>query len=199
MVLVRRFRTVAVSSLLLSAGLLSTSITAAAQAPSPQASADLPLLTPPAPVLPAAAPVLMSAPRAIATLAPAAPVLAATADLDSETLCMVKVVHREAGNQPRKGQLAVAQTLLNRIRSGRFADTICGVANQRNQYFNTSRYNPRRGTPTWQAAVAVAQQALDRRTPAVLPGAMFFRATYAANSSFFRSRTPAGTLGAHVF
>jgi spore germination cell wall hydrolase CwlJ-like protein len=157
------------------------------------------LLMPAAPILADPAPVAIAAPRALATLAPTAPVLAAaSSDLDGEALCMAKVVHREAGSEPRKGQLAVAQTLLNRIRSGRFAKTICGVANQRGQYFNTSRYNPRRDTPIWKAAVAVTQQALDERTPEVVPGAMYFRAVYASNSGL-RNRTPAGKVGLHIF
>jgi hypothetical protein len=164
-----------VSSVLLSAGLLSA---AAAEAPSPPA--------------PAAAPPDAGSTdsgrsgtgpdrraQAIATLTPAAPVLAAAhTDLDGEALCMAKVVHREAGSEPRKGQLAGCQTLLNRIRSGRFAKTICGVANQRGQYFNTSRYNPRRHADL--ESRGGGDPAGARRThPEVVPGAMYFRAVYA--------------------
>src|SRR3954471_12603 len=39
---------------------------------------------------------------------------------DAELTCLAKVVVHEAGNQPRAGQLAVAQVVMNRVRSGRF-------------------------------------------------------------------------------
>jgi hypothetical protein len=148
-VLLRRFRTLGVSSVLLSAGLLSA---AAAEAPSPPA--------------PAAAPPDAGSTdsgrsgtgpdrraQAIATLTPAAPVLAAAhTDLDGEALCMAKVVHREAGSEPRKGQLAVRRR--SSTASARaLRQTICGVANQRGQYFNTSRTirgaTRRSGKPRW--------------------------------------------------
>src|SRR3954464_8949261 len=38
---------------------------------------------------------------------------------DAELTCLAKVVVHEAGNQPRAGQLAVAQVVMNRVRSGR--------------------------------------------------------------------------------
>ena len=119
--------------------------------------------------------------------------------IDAELECMAKVVVHEAGNQARAGQLAVAQLIMNRLESGRFADTICGVVNQRGQFFQTSAYNPRRDTALWAGAVSVAREARDGVTADVAPGAMFFRAAYAAPSGFFRSRTRVVTLGDHVF
>ena len=119
--------------------------------------------------------------------------------IDEELECMAKVVVHEAGNQPRAGQLAVAQLIQNRMESGRFADTICGVVNQPGQFFKTASYNPRRDTDTWSSAVEVSREARARRTADVAPGAMFFRAAYAAQTGFFRTRTRVVTLGDHVF
>jgi hypothetical protein len=45
--------------------------------------------------------------------------------------------------------------------------------------------------------VAVTQQALDERTPEVVPGAMYFRAVM--QNSGLRNRTPAGKVGLHIF
>ncbi|WP_076071281.1 cell wall hydrolase [Sphingomonas montana] len=126
-------------------------------------------------------------------------VAADQASLDDETLCMAKVVHHEAGNQSRAGQLAVAQTILNRKASGRFAGTVCGVVHQRNQYFDTTRYHPNRASAQWQAAVAVAFEALSGKAQAVVPGALFFRAAYSTPTNFFKGRIRVAALGDHVF
>ena len=48
-----------------------------------------------------------------------------------EVLCLADNILFEAGYEPRDGQLAVAVVTLNRLRSGNFADTICGVVKQR--------------------------------------------------------------------
>jgi N-acetylmuramoyl-L-alanine amidase len=118
---------------------------------------------------------------------------------DASLVCMAKVVLHEAGNQPRSGKVAVAQTLVNRLRDGRFGGSICGVANQPGQYFNLSRFNPRRDSDAWADAMDVAGDVLRGEPDAVAPGAMFFRANYAPANSFFRGRKRVAEVGAHVF
>jgi spore germination cell wall hydrolase CwlJ-like protein len=117
----------------------------------------------------------------------------------SELECLAKAVHREAGNQSHDGKLAVAQLIVNRVKSGRFANSICGVVNQRGQFFRTSAYNPRRDTAQWASAVEIARAALDGSAPEVVPGAVFFHATYIAPNNWFRSRQRVATLGQHIF
>jgi hypothetical protein len=62
------------------------------------------------------------------------------ASLDAELECMAKVVHHEAANQSLQGQLAVAQLILNRVKSPLFPKTICAVVNQPGQFFSTRAY-----------------------------------------------------------
>ncbi|WP_404713493.1 cell wall hydrolase [Sphingomonas sp. MMS24-J13] len=122
--------------------------------------------------------------------------------VDPEALeCMAKIVHHEAGNQPRQGQIAVARTLLNRIKSGRFGSTVCEVANQHGQFFDTTSYQPSRDSDSWANAVDVSRAVLrgDEGTQGVAHGAMFFRAAYKPASSFFRSRQRVGAIGDHIF
>ena len=122
------------------------------------------------------------------------------AAIDEDSLrCMAKVVHHESRGQPRKGQIAVAQTLINRLKNGngRFGSSICEVANQRGQFFNTAAYHPSEDSGDWKTAVDVSREAWN--TPAAAPGAMFFRAAYASGSSFFRSRQHVATIGGQVF
>jgi len=119
--------------------------------------------------------------------APAAP--------DAELTCLAKVIVHESGNQPRAGQLAVAQVVMNRVHSGRFAPTICGVVMQRGQFFNVHAYNPRHDT-RWFQALEVARQARDGNAEPVMQGALFFHAAYAGP---FRGRTRLGRIGGHIF
>jgi N-acetylmuramoyl-L-alanine amidase len=98
--------------------------------------------------------------------------------VDPETECLAKVVHHEAGNQPLQGQLAVAEVIVNRIKSGRFGATPCAVANQRGQFFQTASYEVPRASPRWRTAVAVARLAEAGEWTPVAPGALFFHAAY---------------------
>lgn len=122
------------------------------------------------------------------------------ASIDEASLtCLAKVVHHEAGNQPRSGQVAVAQTVINRMKAGgRFGNSICAVANQRGQYFKTASYRPRKDE-SWEAAVDVARDTLNGDEQPVVPGAIFFRAAYAPPTSFFRTRQRIAAVGDHVF
>jgi N-acetylmuramoyl-L-alanine amidase len=117
----------------------------------------------------------------------------------SSHVCVAKIVLHEAGNQPRAGKVAVAQTLVNRLGDGRFGDSICEVANQPGQFFDLSRYHPRRDSLAWADAMDVAEEVLSGESDVVAPGAMFFRASYAPSNSFFRGRRRVAAVGAHVF
>ena len=46
--------------------------------------------------------------------------------------CLAKNIYWEAGNEPYEGKVAVAQVTLNRVNSGKFANSICGVVYQKN-------------------------------------------------------------------
>jgi spore germination cell wall hydrolase CwlJ-like protein len=206
---VRRSQLFAFSSLALmsAAVLVPASMTFAAETPAAYAApAELPLLTPAAPTI-GQLNLLRFRRIAAETFARRETQPAADTDdqddahasLDAETLCMAKVVHHEAGNQSREGQLAVAQTIVNRVESGRFAGSVCGVVHQRNQYFDTTRYHPDRDSSQWQSAVNVAYEVLSGKAQPVVPGALFFRAAYAAPTGFFKGRTRIAALGDHVF
>ena len=120
--------------------------------------------------------------------APAAP--------DAELTCLAKVIVHESGNQPRAGQLAVAQVVMNRVRSGRFAPTICGVVMQRGQFFNVHAYNPPHDA-RWRLAMELAHDAREGISEPVIGNALFFRATYSSGS--FGNRRQVGRIGAHLF
>jgi spore germination cell wall hydrolase CwlJ-like protein len=137
--------------------------------------------------------------RGLADLTPAPVPSTSTPRLvDAELTCLAKVVVHEAGNQPRAGQLAVAQVVMNRVNDsrGRFGRTICGVVMQRGQFFNVHAYNPPRNL-RWFQALEVAREARDGTAAPVMEGALFFHA--ASANMTFRGRTRVGRLAGHVF
>jgi N-acetylmuramoyl-L-alanine amidase len=116
---------------------------------------------------------------------------------DAELECLARIVVHEAGNQSRAGQLAVAQVVMNRVRSGRFARTICGVAMQPGQFFNVRAYRPPHDA-RWRRALAVARDARAGLSAPLVADALYFHAA-GARSPFFRGRPEIRRIGGHVF
>ena len=130
------------------------------------------------------------------SLAAAAP----SADQLASIECLAKVVHHEAANQSEKGQLAVAQLVMNRVRDGgRFGNSVCAVVNQRGQFFNTHTYHPDRSSGQWASAVKVSRDAIEHVSAEVMPGALFYHAAYQAPPRFFRTRQRLAVLEDHIF
>jgi spore germination cell wall hydrolase CwlJ-like protein len=57
-------------------------------------------------------------------------------NLNQEQRCLAEAIYFEARSEPEEGQAAVAQVVLNRVRSGLYPQTVCGVVYQnRNRKF----------------------------------------------------------------
>jgi spore germination cell wall hydrolase CwlJ-like protein len=115
---------------------------------------------------------------------------------DAEMRCLATAVYFESRGEPLEGQLAVAQAIVNRVESGRYASSICGVVKQRGQFsFDHSR------TPTagrdWQTAQGVARIAADDMWKEIAPRAISFHA--ARLSPGWRGKTRIAQIGNHVF
>jgi spore germination cell wall hydrolase CwlJ-like protein len=65
-----------------------------------------------------------------------APVTASAKEIQAQLTCMARNIYWEAASEPFEGKVAVAQVTMNRMRSGKFADTVCGVVHQRNTVYN---------------------------------------------------------------
>jgi len=115
---------------------------------------------------------------------------------DDELACLATAVYFESRGEPAEGQLAVAQTILNRVESGRFASSICGVVNQPHQFsFDKSRV-PRPGID-WQRAQAIARIASGDLWRDVVPRAIAFHAVRVSPN--WAGKTRVATIGNHVF
>lgn len=181
---------VAPSSSIMASPAPEAAVIEAVASPVPAISANsVPSIDVPAP-LPAPAPIAAPQPEP----APA-PARTAEVEVDAELECLAKVVLHEAGNQSRTGQIAVAEVVMNRVRSPRFPNTICGVVMQRGQFFNVHAYRPYRDR-RWPRALEIAREVRDGETAEVTNGAFFFRAAHGAP---FRGRTRVATIQDHSF
>lgn len=121
---------------------------------------------------------------------------------DEEQDCLANTVYFEAGLEPLEGQVAVAEVVLNRMRSGRYPATICGVVLQPAQfsYVRGGRI-PRvdRTSEMWRRAVGVARLAQAGTATRLLPAdTLWYHADYVAPAWGPRlNRTT--KIGLHIF
>ena len=112
-----------------------------------------------------------------------------------EVECMAKVIVHEAGNQPYRGQMAVAQVIRTRMKKGGFGDSACAVVKQRGQFFDVDAYQPARTGRRWNTAVEIATDTLQGEGDEVVPGALFFHSAGAS----MPTRTRVAQIADHTF
>lgn len=115
--------------------------------------------------------------------------------------CMACVIYYEARGESRQGRFAVGAVVLNRVESGRFPKSICGVVFQRGQF---SWINPavRRGVKLnkaeWDSSVSIARQLLAERSQDPSNGALYFHNRRVA-PSLGKHRQTTAIIGQHIF
>jgi len=77
-----------------------------------------------------AAPETTLAPKSAAGDKPDYAALIDAKDSARQQRCLAEAIYFEARSEPEDGQAAVAQVVLNRVRNGNFASTVCGVVYQ---------------------------------------------------------------------
>jgi hypothetical protein len=90
---------------------------------------------------------------------------------DRQFQCLAEGIYFEARGEPRRGQVAVAQVIMNRVNHDEFPDTICGVVYQNQHWRNRCQFSfacdgvPERVTEraAWDMAEGVARQVLEGR------------------------------------
>lgn len=113
--------------------------------------------------------------------------------------CLATAVFFESKGEPLSGQLAVANVVLNRSRSGRFPTSVCGVVTQRGQFgFVRGGELPAVDTDRrdWKTAVAVAKVAMADAWQAPAPDALYFHARRTAPGW---NRDRVASIGNHIF
>ncbi len=123
----------------------------------------------------------------------------ATKTGDSEMDCLAGAIYFESKGEPLAGQLAVAEVIINRAKSGRYPASLCGVVKQRGQFsfIRAGRFPAfSRDNAHWRKAVAIAHIAIKDLADSPAPKALAFHATRV--SPRWRMKRVA-RVGNHVF
>ena len=120
--------------------------------------------------------------------------------------CLTQAIYYEAGNEPPDGKRAVAQVILNRVRSPAFPNSVCGVVYQGSQkrtgcQFTFTCDGALNRTPnpgSWQAAREIAAAALHGSVFAPVGHATHYHANYVV-PYWAGSMAKVTVIGAHLF
>jgi len=128
----------------------------------------------------------------------------------AELKCLTENIYYEAGSESYAGKIAVANVTMNRLNSGRYPKTICGVVyegsnNPRNiacQFSWTcdgSASRPKNPV-TWSQSQSIAKMILsnDKKVADITDGAEFFHAHY-VKPDWSRIYTRVATIDNHLF
>jgi spore germination cell wall hydrolase CwlJ-like protein len=125
-------------------------------------------------------------------------VAAHPAPLRPEVECIARAVYREAANQALSGQLAVAQVIMNRARSGEYPKGVCAVVGQPGQFSQNPVTLATTASKPWSAAVAIATIAEEHRVAQIAPGALFFHAA-SMRPAWSDEHERIAQIGDHIF
>ena len=117
---------------------------------------------------------------------------------NAELNCLAVGVYYEAKSEPLAGQLAVADVIINRTKSGRFPKSVCSVITQRGQFsfVRGGKLPTPPANAQWRKALAVAKVAQNDAWDSPAGNALYFHARY-VKPSWNRARV--ATVGNHVF
>jgi len=126
-----------------------------------------------------------------------------------ELECLTRNIYWEAASEPFEGKVGVAQVTLNRLASGRFAPSVCGVVYQKNIFYEkvVCQFSwfcePAHKVkaiykPLWNESEEVAKKVLLEgfRLPG-LKDALYYHADYIADPGWNKPRLE--KIGHHIF
>jgi spore germination cell wall hydrolase CwlJ-like protein len=126
----------------------------------------------------------------------------------AEENCLARAVYFEARSETALGQMAVAKVILNRVKSPKYPNTICGVVYQGSHRRNSCQFSfacdgqadDIRQPAAYAQAKSVAKRAIDgdKKVAAQLNGALFYHADY-VKPKWARSMRKVMKVGRHIF
>lgn len=124
----------------------------------------------------------------------------------AELQCLSEALYFEARGETVKGQFAVAEVIMNRVKSGRFPGSLCGVINQGTgkkygcQFtYTCDGYKEVIAEPRAFSRVSkVARAILDGKAPKLTNGATHYH-TIAVRPKWSRVYTKTARIGDHLF
>ena len=148
--------------------------------------------------------------RTVVGIEPAHPDYAALIDAQkvaSEQKCLATAIYFEARSEPEEGQAAVAQVILNRVSSGLYPASVCGVVFQNQQRHNACQFSFAcegralriTDADSWTTAVRVAHEVTEGTAyVSDVGGATHYHANYVRPTWASRLKKM-DVIGRHIF
>ncbi|WP_244532272.1 cell wall hydrolase [Methylocapsa palsarum] len=124
-----------------------------------------------------------------------------------EKRCLAEAIYFEARSEPEEGQAAVAQVVLNRVSSGLYPTTICGVVYQNRRHANACQFSFAcegrslrvNDTASWRTAVRIADEVTTGKTyVAEIGDSTHYHANY-VRPRWARKLEKTDVIGRHIF
>jgi len=121
--------------------------------------------------------------------------------------CLAQAIYFEARGEPMLGQIAVANIVLNRVKSTYYPNTVCGVVYQNYKNYKRCQFtfacdgrsDQPRDMKSWARSERLARQILQgRKRLASMTNATFYHATY-VNPKWSREFSTVKRIGKHIF
>jgi N-acetylmuramoyl-L-alanine amidase len=90
--------------------------------------------------------------------------------------CLAEAIYYEAGGEDRRGQLLVADVVLNRVASPSFPSTVCTVIHQRGQFTFKRRPLAAKARTHFREIVELAARRYAERLPRLTTATFFYNA-----------------------
>ncbi|MCZ4272015.1 cell wall hydrolase [Maritalea porphyrae] len=137
-------------------------------------------------------------------------------NVQAEKDCLTKAVYHEARGEPEAGQWAVAQVILNRVKSRKYPNTVCGVVYQNAHKANRCQFSfacdgksdsggngNRIVRVSWVKAGLIANYAYkqyqQRKPSKILPETALFYHAKRVQPKWASAYQPVKQIGAHIF
>ncbi|MDC3266433.1 cell wall hydrolase [bacterium] len=121
-----------------------------------------------------------------------------------EVECLARNIYFEAGSEPYKGKIAVAQVTMNRVNSKQFPHSVCGVVYQRTKrtcqfsWVCENKGNPRNNA-AWKQSLSIAENVLINNVQYnVVGNAHYFHAVY-VDPTWSNTKRVVNKIGNHIF
>lgn len=116
--------------------------------------------------------------------------------------CLAKNIYHEAGVESHKGKLAVGQVTLNRVKTGRWGDSICDVVYAKAQFSWTLDPEKRKEKPKgelWDESKEAAREILHGRKLKYFEEAKFYHTDYIKTPFWADKKAKIMQVGQHIF
>ena len=116
----------------------------------------------------------------------------------SDREMLERIVMAESGGEPYLGQIAVANVVLNRVKSNRYPSTLEGVIFQKSQ-FSPVKNGVIRGREPNESVKKAVSEALNGRMIVAEDTLYFVNPVLATDQTIPRTKTPVKVIGSHTF